>query len=100
MIAVTQELNQSEARQRPDSAIHGALKAALLKRDRYLCQFPGCGHRHRSRRRLQLQMHHIIPWSWGGVDELGNLVALCRVHHRLVDGLLGLQPKNKVSLDL
>jgi 5-methylcytosine-specific restriction endonuclease McrA len=77
--------------QRLDPAAHGPLKLAILKRDRFLCQFPGCGHRHRSRRRrrLQLQMHHIIPRSWGGVDEAGNLVALCRTHHRLVDDLLG-----------
>src|SRR5688500_12508211 len=65
------------------------LKEIVLKRDRFLCQFPGCGKRHKKGRRRRLEIHHIIPWSWGEVDELWNLVALCQAHHKMVDALLG-----------
>jgi hypothetical protein len=41
------------------------------------CRFPGCGNR-------ICDAHHIVPWKDGGATELGNLVLLCRHHHRRV----------------
>jgi hypothetical protein len=53
-----------------------ALRRALLHRDRS-CRFPGCGSRFG-------QGHHVRHWAAGGPTTLGNLVLLCRRHHRAV----------------
>lgn len=42
------------------------------------CRFDGCS------RKRNLIAHHIVPWARGGPTDLGNLVRLCRMHHRLV----------------
>jgi len=58
-------------------SIPPALRRALHSRDRG-CRFPGCTHtRH-------VDGHHIEHWARGGETKLGNLVLLCRFHHRLV----------------
>jgi hypothetical protein len=44
---------------------------AILKRDRFRCQVPGC------RCRRNLEVHHIIWRSKGGCDEHWNLITLC-----------------------
>jgi hypothetical protein len=49
---------------------------ALHARDRG-CRFPGCGVR-------RAQGHHIRHWADGGETSIGNLILLCRYHHRLV----------------
>lgn len=54
-----------------------AMRRALRSRDES-CRFPGCTHRH------YIDGHHIRHWSDGGETSLGNLVQLCRHHHRLV----------------
>lgn len=53
-----------------------ALRRALEVRDRG-CRFPGCGSRF-------TDAHHIVHWADGGETRLGNLVLLCRRHHRSV----------------
>lgn len=40
------------------------------------CATPGCG------RRFGLEVHHIVHWEHGGPTVTGNLVTLCRAHHR------------------
>ena len=37
-------------------------------------------------------MHHLVPRSWEGADEIANLAAVCPAHHRLLvpNGLLAL----------
>lgn len=42
------------------------------------CRFPGCGHTR------YVDAHHIEHWAEGGETSLGNLVQLCRRHHRLI----------------
>jgi hypothetical protein len=42
------------------------------------CRFEGCS------RRMNLVVHHIVPWARGGPTDLDNLVRLCGRHHRLV----------------
>lgn len=56
--------------------ISSAMKRALRARDGG-CRFPGCN-------RARTDGHHIVPWSEGGETKLGNLVSLCRRHHRFV----------------
>jgi hypothetical protein len=52
------------------------LRRALEARDRG-CRFPGCGLRF-------TDAHHVRHWADGGETTLGNLVLLCRRHHRAV----------------
>jgi len=51
---------------------------AILKRDRFRCQVPGC------RCRRNLEVHHIIWRSKGGGDEQSNVVTLCKAHHSYI----------------
>jgi hypothetical protein len=53
-----------------------AIRRALEHRDRWCC-FPGCELR-------CCDAHHIVHWADGGTTALGNLVLLCRRHHRAV----------------
>ena len=52
----------------------------LLRRDRGMCQFPGCEATHR------LHAHHVVHWTNGGPTELSNLISLCHFHHHSVHG--------------
>ncbi len=56
--------------------ISPALRRALAARDRH-CRFPGCAA-------TRCDGHHIEHWAQGGATALGNLVLLCRRHHRAV----------------
>jgi hypothetical protein len=56
--------------------ISPALRRALASRDEG-CRFPGCGLR-------LCDAHHVEHWADGGATRLGNLVSLCRFHHRAV----------------
>jgi hypothetical protein len=58
-------------------AVPPALARALRSRDGG-CRFPGC-----TEQRF-VDAHHIQHWAHGGRTELGNLVQLCRRHHRLL----------------
>ena len=44
------------------------------------CAFPGC-----TAPIFHCDLHHIAPWQDGGPTQPGNLVALCRVHHALIE---------------
>ena len=56
-------------------------KRAVKQRDGH-CRIPGCTRRH------GLQVHHLIPVTWGGTDDLCNLAAVCvggsTDHHQLL----------------
>ena len=54
-----------------------AMRRALQARDRR-CRFPGCENRR------FLDAHHVHHWARGGETKVGNLVLLCRRHHRFV----------------
>ncbi len=40
------------------------------------CRVPGCGAQ-------LVHIHHIVPWSEGGLTETCNLLSLCPRHHKL-----------------
>lgn len=62
-----------------------ALKRALDVRDE-TCRFPGCCESH------YVDFHHIKHWANGGETSKGNLVKLCRFHHRLLhDGVYDIE---------
>jgi hypothetical protein len=62
---------------RKTRSVPSSLRRALRSRDQG-CRFPGC----ESRRFVDA--HHIRHWASGGETALGNLMLLCRRHHRLV----------------
>ncbi|MHC9540609.1 MAG: hypothetical protein AB9903_13975 [Vulcanimicrobiota bacterium] len=49
---------------------------AILKRDHFQCQVPGC------KCRRNLQVHHIVWRSKGGSDKECNLITLFKVNHQ------------------
>jgi hypothetical protein len=63
---------------RATRTIPDGLRRAVTARDRG-CAHPGCG-----RTPSWCQIHHVHPWEHGGGTELGNLVMVCRFHHRLL----------------
>jgi hypothetical protein len=69
---------------RKTRSIPPALARALKARDGG-CRFPGCTHV------WFTEGHHVKHWADGGETKLGNLITLCRFHHRLVhEGGFGL----------
>ena len=56
--------------------ISTTLRRALRTRDDG-CRFPGCTNR-------ITDAHHVVSWIDGGPTSLGNLLSLCRRHHRFV----------------
>jgi hypothetical protein len=62
---------------RKTRSIPPAIRRALNSRDKG-CRFPGCTHQR------YVDAHHIEHWVHGGETKLGNLVTLCRFHHRYV----------------
>jgi Domain of unknown function (DUF222) len=62
---------------RKTRSIPPAIRRALNSRDQG-CRFPGCTHQR------YVDAHHIHHWVHGGETKLGNLVTLCRFHHRYV----------------
>ena len=66
-------------------ALSAKIRRAVLLRDGK-CRVPGCA------RRKGLQVHHLLPRSQGGSDDIANLAAVCPAHHRLLIpyGLLAL----------
>jgi hypothetical protein len=70
---------------RRTSAVSPKLRRAVLLRDGQ-CRVPGCA------RRRGLEVHHLVPRSRGGLDEIANLSCVCPAHHRLLipHGLLAL----------
>ncbi len=62
---------------RKTRTIPPAIRRALKRRDGG-CRFPGC-----TCTRF-VDAHHIRHWADGGETSMGNLVLLCRHHHRLV----------------
>ncbi len=57
--------------------VPGRMRKALKVRDQGRCRFPRCSS-------TRCDAHHIRHWSDGGETRLGNLVLLCRFHHRQI----------------
>lgn len=57
---------------------------AAKRRNNYKCEMPGCKYRPflTGSGKPYIEVHHIIPLSEGGKDEMGNVAALCPKCHR------------------
>ncbi len=55
----------------------------ILKRDDYRCRI--CGRRAADHVDIELHVHHIRPWSKGGLTEDINLITLCHTCHKGLD---------------
>jgi hypothetical protein len=72
----------------PDAAIkerfaRGATRMRILKRDDFRCRI--CGRRPSDYLDLELHVHHVLPWRYGGVTIDGNLITLCKTCHGGLD---------------
>ncbi len=66
------------------------LRMRILSRDDRRCRI--CGRRPDDHLDLELHVHHIRPWSRGGVTDAKNLITLCNTCHK------GLEPHYDMNL--
>lgn len=57
----------------------GDFRMKILDRDQYRCRV--CGKHADDNIDVRLEVHHIQPWSEGGLTHEGNLITLCQVCH-------------------
>jgi HNH endonuclease len=75
---------------RATRVVSAAQRTALAVRDGG-CRWPGC-----ERPPAWCEAHHRRHWLHGGPTDLGNLVLLCRAHHRAVhEGHQRLHPSHR-----
>jgi HNH endonuclease len=75
---------------RATRVVSAAQRTALVVRDGG-CRYPGC-----ERPPAWCEAHHRWHWLHGGPTDLGNLVLLCRAHHRAVhEGHQRLDPSHR-----
>jgi 5-methylcytosine-specific restriction endonuclease McrA len=71
--ALAVERGRCAAHRRLASGAWKRRRQEVLRRHGWRCAV--CGER-------AVDVHHVVPASMGGSDEVGNLVALCDQHHR------------------
>lgn len=76
-----------------------AIRKQVLERDEFRCV--SCGT---SLRSIEADIHHLLPRSMGGTDELSNLIALCdgchAAHHPTLQGGLARRALEKWAIRL
>ena len=73
-----------------DRATNPKNRMKILERDKYRCRI--CGRSPKDNVDIVLNIHHILPWSMGGLTIERNLITLCHTCHR------GLDPHYKEEL--
>jgi len=56
------------------------LRMKILDRDKRRCKI--CGSRPENNEHVELHLHHIIPYSAGGLTDENNLITLCHTCHK------------------
>lgn len=74
-VLVPRRVRMARRHDRPRPSIPGWLRRAVYAADRYRCVY--CGSQ------LKIQLDHVIPWSFGGLTTLWNLVTLCGSCNRI-----------------
>jgi hypothetical protein len=82
---ITEGASQPLELGRTTKVVPPPLRRAVTLRDGG-CRFPGCG-----RPPGWCDAHHVRHWADGGETSLGNLVLLCRPHHRLIHRGFGVE---------
>ena len=70
-----QQIVDEKQRKPGRAGLSPSLRAKVLRRDNYTCQ--DCGASPRSDDEVILHVHHTVPVSKGGTNELSNLVTNC-----------------------
>ena len=78
---------------RNQATIPPAVRRAVLARDRFRCQAPGCGNTR------FLEVHHLTPRHLGGGNGIDNLFTLCSACHGLVHEKSGRAASAKMLAD-
>jgi hypothetical protein len=73
-LVLVDETGEPVAVGRRFSALSDKIIRSVLLRDGH-CRMPGCDIRH------GLQIHHLVPCSWGGTDQISDLAAVCTIAH-------------------
>ncbi|VDH15493.1 HNH endonuclease [Algoriella xinjiangensis] len=60
------------------------LRMEIFKRDNFKCKV--CGASPQNNEHVELHLHHITPYSYGGLTQKNNLITLCHTCHK------GLEP--------
>ena len=70
----------------PSSVLNHApsktLRMKVIRRDGWKCRI--CGRKPENHTDIELHVHHVRPWAFGGLTEERNLITLCSTCH---DGL-------------
>lgn len=74
-VLVPRRVRMARRHDRPRPPIPAWLRKAVYAADRYRCVYCGSPD--------GLQLDHVIPWSFGGLTTLWNLVTLCGKHNRI-----------------
>lgn len=61
-------------------AANPKLRMKILDRDKRRCKI--CGNRPDNNEHVELHLHHIIPYSEGGLTDENNLITLCHTCHK------------------
>jgi len=73
-LVLVDEADEPVAVGRRFSALSDKIIRSVLLRDGH-CRMPGCDIRH------GLEIHHLVPRSWGGTDQISDLAAVCTIAH-------------------
>ncbi|MEI8001017.1 MAG: HNH endonuclease [Actinomycetes bacterium] len=74
-VAIVDGLGTVVGLSRSTTLLRPKVRAAVIARDGG-CRWPGC------ETRSGLQVHHLVPESWGGTTDFANLATVCAPHHR------------------
>lgn len=72
---VPRRVRMARRHDRPRPQIPRWLRRAVYAADRFRCVYCGSGEK--------IQLDHVIPWSFGGLTTLWNLVTLCGKCNRI-----------------
>lgn len=70
----------SVARESLNRAPNPKLRMKVLDRDKRRCKI--CGESPANNEHIELHLHHIIPYSKGGITDESNLITLCHTCHK------------------
>lgn len=62
---------------RPRVLIPQELRDRVFDRDKYTCRYCGSGRLSPEQNFSDLQLDHVVPWCYGGGNQLENLVVAC-----------------------